>query len=128
MLDHLGAKGTHRRVLLAGIAVWHQDADAQARLTRSQCEALAMVAAGGRDQPAHLRLAAQQCVDIDQPAAHLEGRSGSVVLVLDPQLATGALAQQWPAQLWCGRHMAMNQLRALAQLGEVEHGAYSGWR
>ncbi len=128
MFDHLGAEGAHRRVLLARIAVRHQNADRQAGLARSQCQALAVVAAGGGDQPAYLRLAAQQGVDIDQPATHLEGRGGRVVLVLDPQLAAQALGQQRPGQLRCRRHMTVNQLRALAQLGEVEHDGHSEWR
>ena len=62
MLDHLCAEGAHRGVLLAGIAVRHQDADRQSRCACSQRQALAMVAAGGGDQATDLRLAAQQRV------------------------------------------------------------------
>ena len=56
-----------------------------------------MIAARGRNHAANTARARRRCIDVDEPAAHLEGADRRVVLVLDPDLAAAALVQQRPA-------------------------------
>ena len=58
VFDKLGAERPHRGVLLARIAVRDDNGDREAEAPPGEGEALAVIAAGRRDQALRLRLAA----------------------------------------------------------------------
>ena len=58
-----------------------------------------MVAAGGRDDAAHVWALSTQALGIDQSAAQLKGTNGGVVLMLHPHLGAAAFSQQRPGVL-----------------------------
>ncbi|MOA27307.1 hypothetical protein D3C78_1481750 [compost metagenome] len=99
MLDQVGAEAAHRRVLLAAVAVGHDDGGVHAMTCRGEGDGLAVVAAGGADHPARSFRLLAEALEIHQPATQLEGTHRRVVLVLDPGFATQRLAEQRPAEL-----------------------------
>src|SRR5436309_14497257 len=114
MLDEPGAEGAHGGVLLGAVAMRDDDGDRYFEPAPGISERLAVIAAGGRDQPVRRRMFARQPADIDQAATHLEGADRRVVLVFYPDLRARPLAQQWPAILRRRRkgvlHLAMRRL------------------
>src|ERR1700760_2421596 len=95
-LDQLGAEGGHRAVLLDRVALRYVDRDRQPVAAAGKRDALAVIAARRRDQPARLGMFALEPVDIDQAAAHLESARGCVVLVLDQDVGAETLREQRP--------------------------------
>ena len=85
-LDQPCAKPLHRAVLLDAVAVRCHDRRCDPQPRRGECYALPVIAGGRGHHPAQVRLRAAQRVEIDEPAADLEGADRRVVLVLDPQL------------------------------------------
>ena len=83
MLDQLGAERAHGAVLLDRIAPRHIDHGRNAVAAGRESEALPVIAARGGNDPGRIRPLPLQPVEIDQPAAHLEGADRRVVLVLD---------------------------------------------
>src|SRR6185437_4541165 len=67
MLDKLGAKGLHRAVLLDRIAVRYTDHRRHTKPGRRKGEALAVIAAGRRDDARYIRLLALEPIEIDEP-------------------------------------------------------------
>ena len=67
-----------------------------------------MIAARRRDDALDLRPLALEPIEIDDAAAHLEGASGRVVLVLDHDIDTSALTQQRPGELRRRRHRSVD--------------------
>ena len=99
VLDQLGAEGSHRRVLVAGIAVRNDDHAAQAVAARGVREALSMVASRRADDAGGALAALGHRAEQVESAANLEGAGRRVVLVLDPDLAAGATREQRPRVL-----------------------------
>src|SRR4029078_271305 len=111
--DHAGAEGTHGRVLVGRVALRHDERRAHATALRPEdrrataparariAYRLAVIAARGGHHARTIRLLAPQPVEIHQTTAHLESSRGRVILVLDPYLAAGALAQFRPGVLRC---------------------------
>src|SRR5271154_7007755 len=79
--DEIGAERAHRGVFLARIAYRREDRDLEAGAPPGESKALAMIAAGRRDEPARRRLALHQRVDIGEPAADFEGARRQMILV-----------------------------------------------
>ena len=114
MLDQVGAERPHRAVLLDRIAARHEDRRLHAVTARGECEALAVIAAGRRNQPGRRGPLALEAIDIDQSAAHLEGADRGVVLVLDDDRRAEPLRQQRPGMRRRRRHRRPDDLlRAL---------------
>ena len=76
MLDQLRAEAAHRRVLLAAVAVRHDDDRLDAVAARREGHRLAVVAAGGADHAGRPLTLVRQVVEIHQAAAQLEGPTG----------------------------------------------------
>ena len=104
MLDQFGAERAHGAVLLDRIAVRHIDHGRNAVAAGREGEALPVIAARGGDDPGRVRPLALQPVEIDQPAAHLEGADRRVVLVLDHDGRAEPLRQQRPRMRRRRRH------------------------
>ncbi|MNY46659.1 hypothetical protein D3C86_1818580 [compost metagenome] len=121
ILDQLGTQGTHGGIFLQGVALRHHDDDRQTNAARSQGQALAMVAARGRYQPAYTRQAFTQCLDIQQATADFEGTGRRMVFMLDPDLTPQPLGQAWPCILRGWRDVPTNMLGGFAQGGQIEH-------
>ena len=83
MLDQFGAERAHGAVLLHRIAARHINHGRNAVAAGRERKALPVIAARGGNDPGRIRPLALQPVEIDQPAAHLEGADRRVVLVLD---------------------------------------------
>lgn len=112
------------------IAVRHHDDGTQAILTGGEGDGLAMVAGGGGDDAPGVRFAAFQLVQVDQPAADLEGADRGVVFMLQPELAAQALLQQRPAQGRGFADVGPDQGLGGFDLGEGGqgfHGGFDGW-
>ena len=73
VLDQLDAERANRRVLLARVAVRHDDGRVEPVPPRRKPDRLAVVAARCRDHATQRQLAAPQLVEMDQSAAQLEG-------------------------------------------------------
>ena len=82
--DEPRAEALHRPVLLDAVAVRHDDRRLEPEPRRGERDALPVIAGGRADDPANIRLRALDLVEIDEPAADLEGADRRVVLVLDP--------------------------------------------
>src|ERR1700733_2845802 len=80
-----------------------------------------MIAARGSDHARDVGMGAPKPVEIHDPAAHLEGADGRVVLLLDPHLAARALAEERGHVLRRGRDVAVYEL---LQRGEA-HWSYA---
>src|SRR5262249_44449295 len=91
VLDELAALGAHGRILLAAVALRHHDDRAKTDTAAGEGDALAMVAAGRRDDASDLGFAPLELGHVDETAADLEGAKRRVVLVLDPDLAARPL-------------------------------------
>ena len=91
-------------------------------------QALPVVAARRRDDARHLRALAPQAVDVDQPAADLEGAGRRVVLVLDPDLGAERLREQRPGVLRRRRHAAVHELARVVEIGARERHRRSDYR
>ena len=83
MLDQFGAKRAHGAVLLDRIAPRHIDHRRHAVTAGRERKTLPVIAARGGNDSGRIRPLPLQPVEIDQPAAHLEGADRRVVLVLD---------------------------------------------
>ena len=92
VLDQLRAKAAHRRVLLAAVAVRHDDDRLDAVAARREGHRLAVVAASRADHGGRPLALVRQVVEIHQAAAQFEGPHRQVVLVLHPHFATQCLA------------------------------------
>ena len=88
-------------------------------------QTLAVVAARGAYQARAAGLPAPVAIEIDQPTAHLEGADGRVILMLDPDLAAGALAQQRPGILRRRRHDVVDKPGRLLEFAKIEHAQWS---
>ena len=97
-----GAQRAHGGVLLARVAVRHDDGAGHAVFTRGPADALAVVAPGGADHLARQGVCAGELVEVGQAAADLEGAHRRVVLVFDPAVGAQAFAEQRPAFMGCG--------------------------
>ena len=113
--DELRAESLHRAVLADVVAVRHDDRRRRGRAAPRQGDALPVIAGRRGDHPAQLRLGAPDRVEIDEPAADLEGADRRVVLVLDPQLGADPRRQQRPAILRGRRHGPMDERRRRLQ-------------
>src|SRR5271154_4962762 len=90
VLDQGGAERAHGGVLFTAIAVRNQDRNADAGAMARKGQALAVVAAGGADDARDLRPLAAAAIHENEAAANLEGADWGVILMLDPNLGTGA--------------------------------------
>ena len=115
-LHHLGAPGTHGRILVLRVAARHQHGHRQAVPRCRERHALAVVATCSSDQ-SRTGLAGRKVLHQIQATAHLEGAGGCVVFMLDPDPGAQPLAQQRPGQLWCGQHVPMHEPRGSVQFG-----------
>jgi len=86
VFDQFSPERSHRGVLLYRIATWHVDRHRQSRAASREREALAVIAAGRRNQSLGMRLPATERIDERQSAPHLEGAGRIVILVLDDDL------------------------------------------
>ena len=68
VLDQLGAEAAHGGVLLAAVAVRHEDHDRHAERPAGVGEALAVVAARRRDDACDVRPLAPQAIEVDESA------------------------------------------------------------
>ena len=123
MLDQLGAERAHGAVLLDRIAPRHIDHGRHAVAAGRESEALAVIAARGGNDPGRIRPLALQPVEIDQPAAHLEGADRRVVLVLDHDAraeplrqaaATHAPASAAPPATICARSSSRSNILSVS--------------
>ena len=121
-LGQLGAEGAHRGVLLDRVAARHEDAGDEPRGRRRPRLALPVVAAGGGDDAARVRVLAPQPVDEGDPAAHLEGTGRGVVLVLDDDVRAGAGGERRPGVLRRGRHVRVDEAGGALERVFVEQG------
>ena len=131
-LDQLGTQCPHRGVFLAAVAQRHDDQRGHAVATGGKSDRLAVVAPGGADDTGRQCAGCRQPVEINQPAANLEGPHRRVVLMLEPELgAVTGLAgkcglQQRPAVLRRGRHHRVHGAGGGLQGGQRKaHGAGS---
>ena len=126
MLDQLSAQGDHGPVFLDAVAVGHHDRGRHPVGAGGESDALAVVASCRRDNPGFGLAGALEVLHINQAAAHLEGADRRVVLVFDPDLAAGTLAQQRPAYLRRRRDIFVNHFGGGIELGagRVGHGCY----
>src|SRR5579859_2228823 len=99
MFDQSGAETAHCRVFLSRVAMWHHDRHGNASACASECERLAMVAAGRSNNSSHLRPFALEAVKINDAAAYLESADRCVVLVLDHNFHAGLRLEQRPGIL-----------------------------
>src|SRR5271154_5048674 len=73
IFDEVCAERLHRAVFLDRIAMRHIDRHRQSVAAGGKSEALAVIACGRRNDAGRLRALALEPIDINQPAAHLEG-------------------------------------------------------
>ncbi len=106
----LTAAGLHRGVLLGRIALGDDDHRRNAVARGGERDRLAVIAAGGGDEPFWLAAAAAQRLHIDQPAARLERSGRGVVLVLDHHLGADARLEERPGVGGGRRHQAADDL------------------
>src|SRR5258708_25301103 len=126
VLDQFSAESAHRCVLLKTVAVRHHNDGTQPIATGRKRDALTVIAAGCCDNSERRGSAAQQIVNVDQPATQLERANGSVIFVLYPDLATAARRERWPANFRRRPHRRHDQPRRslnLFQLWQRPHGA-----
>ena len=71
---------------------------------RRERDRLPVIAAGGGNHAAQIRLAAHERVHVDQAPANLEGAHRSMVFMLDPGLRPEGGVNQRPAKLRRRRH------------------------
>ena len=121
VLDQFGAKTFHRAVLLDRIAARHVDHRRHAVPARRKREALAMIAARGRNNARRVRPLALQPLEIDQAAAHLEGSDGRVVLMLDDDRRTEPFGQERPGMRRRRRHRRVDDLQRPFEFPAIEH-------
>lgn len=120
-LDELGAERSHRRVLVARVAFRHDDHTMHAMAPGGKGEALAVIATGGTDHAGRWLRGRREPGEEMQPATHLEGPDGRVVLVLHPYLATGAPGEERPGVLGGGRHCRVHVAGGRFQGVEADH-------
>ena len=96
VLDQFSPERSHRSVFLHRIAARHVDRHRQSRAASREREALAVIAAGRRNQPLGMGLPATERIDERQSAPHLEGAGRVVVLVLDDYLGPQTAREQRP--------------------------------
>ncbi|MGY4430270.1 hypothetical protein ACVWWO_002747 [Bradyrhizobium sp. F1.13.1] len=125
MFNKLCAKRLHRAVLLDRIAARHIDHGGHAMAARRKSEALTMIAARRRDDARNVRPFALQPIEIDQPAAHLEGACRRVILVLDEDLRAEPLGEQRPGVRRRCRHRLPHDRMCAFELVQVEHFTFS---
>ena len=118
----LAAEGCHRGVLLRRIAFRHHDHAGNAVALCRQGNGLAVVAAGGGHHPLGHRAVPAQLLDIDQPAACLEGPGRRMVLVLHDDVDTQRPAQQGPGIGGRRRHERAHDRRRLLEVVERKQG------
>ena len=113
MLDQLGAQRRHRGVLLRAVAERDDNRDGKIEAAARPGQRLAMVAASGGDEAPAGRLVASE----HHPAANLEGAGWKVIFMFNPDLGTGARAQQRPAYLRGSGQVGVHQIRRLLEVG-----------
>ena len=126
MLDQFGAERAHGAVLLHRIAARHINNGRNAVAAGREGEALPVIAARGGNDPGRIRPLPLQPVEIDQPAAHLEGADRRVVLMLHPDFAACALGKQRPGVLRRRRHGGVDDLGRVLNFLQRQHGATLG--
>src|SRR5690606_23619909 len=105
--------------------VRHHDDGTEPVLARGVGDGLSVIARRRRDNPADLRFAAFQFIEVDETAAELEGTDRAVVLVFDPQLKTEVRLEEGPAVARGGGKVRTDQRSGRldpAQGGENLHG------
>ena len=118
VLDQLAAEGAHGEVLLAAVAMRHDDGGGPSATAGSEGDTLSVIAAGGGDHAGEVRLLAGEPVHVDGCAAQLERADRGVVLVLDPYLGAAAGVQQRPGVGGRRRHHGAHELGRAANLVE----------
>jgi hypothetical protein len=121
MLDQLGAERAHGAVLLHRIAAWHINHGRNAVAAGREGEALPVIAARGGNDPGRIRPFPLQPVEIDQPAADLEGADRCVVLMLDDDISAEPLRQQRPRMRRRRRHRLPHDPVCALEFCEVKH-------
>ena len=122
MFDQLGTERPHRAVLLDGIAMRHIDRRRDAGAACRERQAPAVITARRRDDAGHVGLLALEPVEVDEPAAYLEGADRRVVLVLDHDRTTEPLRQQRPGVRRGRRDGCPDDCVRTLQFGEIKHG------
>jgi len=92
--SYASAKAAHGGILIQAVAVRNDDGDGHAGPRTCIAQGLTMIAAGRGDDTAHMRALPPQAIHVDEPATHLEGAGGSVVLVLDPDCSADPAGEQ----------------------------------
>ena len=121
--DEIRAERLHRRVLVARVALRHDDRAAHAMPARGEGEALAVVAARRADDAGERGVARLERRQQVEAAAHLERAGRRVVLVLDPDLAARAAREQRPRVLRRGRHRRVDVARGGFDVGQCKQRA-----
>src|SRR5262249_53759135 len=88
---------------------------------RGECDALAVIAAGGRNDARHIGSLALQPIGIDEAATHLERAGRRVVLVLDDHMRPQPLRGYRRGVRRRRRHRGADDLMRAFELGEVKH-------
>ena len=123
VFDQIRAECLHGGVLLRAVAVWHHNRHRHAMPGAGIGEALAMIAAGGADDPGRSQGPAGQRVEIGEAATHLEGAGWRMVFMLDPDFGARPRGQQRPGILRCRREGLVDEAEGGLQRGQVEHRA-----
>src|SRR5262249_60062779 len=103
------SKCAHGGVLIGRVAVRDIDRRGNTRPQGRKRNGLAMIAAGGRDDPGYFYPRALQIVHVDDAAAHLERASRCVVLMLHPHFAPSPLGEKRPGILRRWWHRTMHE-------------------
>src|ERR1700751_4093238 len=110
MHNQLGAERLHGCILFDAVPARHNDHGAQPGTSSSKSDTLTVIATSRCDHTGYLWLSLLELVHVYQPPADLERAQGLVVLVFNPNLGAGQLAEQRPTDLRRRRQNAMNEI------------------
>jgi hypothetical protein len=128
VFDKIGTESPHGAIFLDRIAVRHKDRHRHAITARREGDTLAVISPGRRNQSGDARPLALQAVDIDEPAAHLEGAGRRMVLVFNNGRRAEPLRQQRPSVSRRRRHRRADDVVRAFQLPEIKHRCTNGRR
>src|SRR6476660_4370578 len=121
MLDQLGAERAHGGILLAAVAVWHDDGRRHRATRGSEGNRLTMVAARRTDDTRGSVVRTRKLVEVNQATAHFESTERRVIFMFCPDLRAQRLAKQRPGILRRRLYCPMNDCTgALERLQRTE--------
>jgi hypothetical protein len=109
VFDEVSAQSAHGSILFGAVAVRNNDDGFESKAPRGKSDRLPVIAAGGGDDCADVWRALHKLRDVIDGAPNFEGSNGGMVLVFDPQFATGAFVQQRPAKVRRRRNDRVDQ-------------------